>query len=96
VLAALQGVSEEAEVAAAFDAFDALDAGFTAQALCKESSWMAAKHVTISYNALARVGDGSGSSLINLEAQCCADGNTVVLMPQTLPAVSLHAIIGIP
>jgi len=46
VLAALQGVSEEAEVAAAFDAFDALDAGFTAQALCKESSWMAAKHVT--------------------------------------------------
>ncbi len=67
------------------------DAEVAAAAVCTESSWMAAKHVTINYKALARVGNGSGSSLVNFEAQCCANGNAVVFMPQTLPAVSLHA-----
>jgi len=31
------------------------DAQVAAAALCTESSWMATKHVTISYKALARV-----------------------------------------
>ncbi|KAA6423181.1 MAG: hypothetical protein FRX49_07168 [Trebouxia sp. A1-2] len=66
-----------------------------AAALCTESSSARAKHVAISYKALARVGDGSGSSLVNLKAQGCANGNAVVLMPLTLPAVSLHAAMGI-
>ena len=51
------------------------------------------KHVTVSYKAGVRV--GNGSSLVNFETQGCADGNAVVLVPQTLPAVSLHAAIGI-
>ena len=71
------------------------DADIAAPASCTESSWMAAKHVTISYRALARVGDGSGSSLVNFETQGCADGNAVVLMSLTLPAVSLYAAMGI-
>ncbi len=56
---------------------------------------MAAKHVTVSHKAVAGVGDCSGSSLVNFEKQGCADGNAVVFMPQTLPAVSLHAVMGI-
>lgn len=45
----------DGEVAAAFYA---LDAEVAAAGLCKESSWMAAKHVTISYKALAKIGSG--------------------------------------